>query len=312
MCAPEMIAALCKLILILPLINACTHLQPTPRPSMTHVDIQGVKVNYERSDLNNSGKPTLVFLHGLGASLESWNDIFPRLAAELPVVRLDLRGHGLTDKPNDDRYSLEDQALLLSSFIDTLKLQRVILVGHSYGGGVALMTYLMSKRDGRDLPVEALILIDNAGYAQRLPFFVKTIENPALQFLSNLFPATVRSRVLLNSLFYVKSQVTDERVTRYAKYFDLPGAHHAVGQAAKSLVPKNLDYWVSRYRDIDVPVLIIWGENDPVIDVSIARRLSQDIHGSKLELLEETGHVPHEERPDEVIPLILDFAKALQ
>ena len=76
----------------------------------------------------------MVLLHGFGASLESWNDILPLLSVEFRIYRLDLKGHGLSDKPRDGRYSTGEQARIVTTFIKDHQLQDVVLLGHSYGG----------------------------------------------------------------------------------------------------------------------------------------------------------------------------------
>jgi pimeloyl-ACP methyl ester carboxylesterase len=278
---------------------------------MKTIAINGVTINYEYERNSKSGSDTVVLVHGFGASLESWNDIYPGLSAKNSVLRLDLRGHGLSGKPPDSLYSLADQAEVLKSLIRGLSLQRVHLVGHSYGGGVVLMTYLSNRTDTAvdAISIKSLILIDSAGYRQNFPFFVTAVEKPALQFLANLFPSTFRAKVLLHKIMSVKSQITDERIDRYAKYFDLPGASHAIGEAARALIPPDLDDLVAQYRTIAVPSQIIWGEEDPAIPLDFGKRFASEIPNARLATLARTGHVPHEERPLETLEIIRAFIK---
>lgn len=303
------IAIIALLHLVLAACSSINTSNTTPEAQnpMSRINIDGITVNYDIHRIARTDVPILVMVHGFGASLESWNDIFPALKEKYSVVRLDLRGHGLTDKPGDDRYSLGDQALLLSKFLAALGDQRIILVGHSYGGAVSLMTYIMSSQSNAKPKIEAIILIDSAGYRQKFPFFVQAVENPMIQFITNLFPAELRARVLLTNIFKVQAQVTSERVNQYAKYFDLPGAAHAINQSAKSLIPPDLDFWVSKYRDISIPVLLIWGRDDPVIKVATAHRFVTDIPNTSLRILDDTGHVPHEERPEPVLRIMEEF-----
>ena len=278
---------------------------------MKTVEINGTTINYEYEPNSKSEGDTVVLVHGFGASLESWNDIYPALSAKYSVLRLDLRGHGLSGKPLDSLYSLADQAEVLRTLIRNLSLQRVHLVGHSYGGGVVLMAYLSNRNNtvGDAINIRSLVLIDSAGYRQSFPFFVTAVEKPTLQFLSNLFPATLRARVLLHKIMSVKSQITEERIHRYAKYFDLPGASHAIGEAARALIPPDLDELVQKYRTIAVPCQIIWGEEDPAIPLDFGKRFANEIPNARLSTLPRTGHVPHEERPLETLKIIQTFIK---
>jgi pimeloyl-ACP methyl ester carboxylesterase len=84
--------------------------------------------------------PPLILLHGLGGSLFTWRHIVAALARGHRVIALDLKGFGHSDKPFDDHYSAVDQAALVSAFIRKRGLRGVALVGHSFGGVVALRT----------------------------------------------------------------------------------------------------------------------------------------------------------------------------
>ncbi|MES2324937.1 MAG: alpha/beta fold hydrolase [Pseudomonadota bacterium] len=279
---------------------------------MKTMKINGTVINYEHRINPNWTGPTIVLVHGFGASLESWEEIFHALCETYSVVRLDLRGHGLSAKPLDSNYSLVDQAVILTALIEKLGLNAVHLVGHSYGGGVVLTAYISSLRAAGISPIKSLILINSAGYRQEFPFFVTAVEKPLIQFFVNLFPAKLRASVLLHKIMMVKAQITGERIERYAKYFDLPGASHAIGEAARALLPADLDSWVASYRDISVPCLIIWGENDPAIPVEFAHRFKQDIPRSTLSILPDTGHIPHEERPQETLSIIKLFVGEIE
>ena len=278
---------------------------------MNTTELNGISINFEHRINPKASGATVVLVHGFGASLESWNDIIDSLSARHSVLRFDLRGHGRSAKPIDQAYSLADQAQILKSLISKLALGQVHLVGHSYGGGVVLMSYLSELGNNRTTTaVRSLVLIDSAGYRQDFPFFITAVEKPALQFLANLFPATIRARVLLTKIMKVQAQVSDERIHRYAKYFDLPGSSHAIGEAARALIPPDIDMWIAKYKEIAVPCQIIWGEEDPAIPVEMGYRFAQDIAASKISVLAHTGHIPHEERPDEVISILLKFFKS--
>ncbi len=97
-----------------------------------------VTLHYEEE---GSGPP-LLLVHGLGESSFTWHDVVPALAARFRVIALDLKGFGRSDKPEDDAYGADDQAALIANFIVSRGLENVTLVGHSFGGTVALRTAL--------------------------------------------------------------------------------------------------------------------------------------------------------------------------
>jgi pimeloyl-ACP methyl ester carboxylesterase len=271
------------------------------------VRVRGVDINCEISgpDPGTAGL-SAVLLHGFGASLQCWSRVLPMLERIYPIVRIDLRGFGFSARPRDERYTLEEQTAIVVDAMKALRLRRVVLAGHSYGGAVACLTCLTAQRDA-DCRVAGLVLIDSASYPQRLPFFVSNLRHPIARYLAGLTPATWRSMFVLRQIVTDRSQVDDDMVERYAFFMRLPGAGYAFSKVAE-----QIGAWEKRgigeaIKAIDVPTLIVWGDEDPSIPVEFAHRLHRDIRGSELHVLPGVGHLPHEERPQEAAALMLQF-----
>lgn len=276
------------------------------------VDVDGVRIHYTAST-GSPDTPTLVLLHGFGASIESWFDVHPLLAAKFPVVRLDLLGHGFSDKPRNGDYSPRGHARIVAGVLEKLGLKRVVLVGHSLGGAIALLIEIESQTKPRSFAIAGLVLIASGGYAQEvLPFFIETLRFAPTRFLSGLIPSEQRARYVLEQLFFDKSRVTAERVRRYAHFMSLPGYHKAMVQTALNIVPPDLEQLTARIKDVTAPTLILWGERDRTVPVENAYRFHQDIEGSVLRILPQTGHMPPEERPQQVVESIVRFVAALK
>lgn len=268
-----------------------------------------IEINFE---IHGQGPHTLLLIHGYGASLESWRDIQPFLVDSFTLYLIDLKGFGLSSKPNDGAYSIEDQAEIVVSFIKHHKLKNFILGGQSYGGGVALVTYFKLQDIKNHKRVNALLLIDSAGYLQKFPFFISILRVPVLnRIILKGVPAYFRARYTLKRLFFDKTVVTRKRIERYARFFDLPGSHNSFIEVAKQIVPNNPDAIIKRIPKIRIPTLILWGDNDPVIPREHGHRFNKEIQNSKLEVIQECGHVPHEEKPEETSEFITKFFKNL-
>lgn len=117
-------------------------------------------------------------MHGFGSSLLTWTDIEPYLTETATLFELDLKGHGRSPKPRDHRYSLQDQTALATSFILENDLRDIVLLGHSYGGAVALLTFLSLRRLGEPQRIRNFVLIANAAYPQKFPFFIRILRSP--------------------------------------------------------------------------------------------------------------------------------------
>lgn len=284
---------------------------PVGEPVRREVDAAGVKISYELTGDTLSGKPTVVLLHGFGAALESWSDIQPAVAAEYPVLRLDLKGFGLSSKPRDDKYSAKDQADVVTAALKALGARRVVLVGHSFGGAVAFATYLKlrAENDGR---IVGLGFIDPGVYEQPLPFFITTLRSEITRWLMYRFTtADWRAEAVLRRVYAHDSVMTAERVRRYAKYLDLPGAHYAFEKTAEQIVPPDVAGLEAQLKTISVPTLAIWGGDDRIVPLRYAYRFRTDVPGVRFFILDETGHAPHEERPADTARLLLEFLKSL-
>jgi pimeloyl-ACP methyl ester carboxylesterase len=301
-----------RLFLAVALLSGCSyrhrvHPGPTTEPARREVEVQGVRIAYEYTGDSATARPVLVLLHGFGSSLESWSDIQPMLAAEHPVLRIDLKGFGLSGKPRDDRYAPGDQAEIVASVIRTLGIRRPILVGHSFGGAVAFTTYLRLRAEG-DRRTAALVLIDAGVYQQDLPFFIEVLRSRFTRFLMYTFTTPDwRALAVLRRAYHRDNAITAEWVRRYSRYFDLPGAHYAFERSAAQIVPPDAAELERQLTTIAVPTLVIWGAQDLIIPVKFAHRLRQDVPGVVVKILDDTGHAPQEERPRETARLLLDF-----
>ena len=274
-----------------------------PRESI--FEYRGTSIHYED---RGRGRP-LILLHGYGASTYSWRHVLPYFSKSYRVIAIDLKGFGLSDKPADGDYSVLEQSRMVYEFIRVHRLKNVVLAGHSLGGAVSLLTYLMQADQGTH-PISKLILIDTASYKQDLPLFISILTVPIINELSlSLTSSNFKSRMILKKAFFDHSKITKEMVTTYGANLSLPGASQALIKTARQMLPDNLEEISERYKSIAVPVLLIWGKNDEIVPLEIGRKLAGNIPNSKLVVVPNCGHVPQEECPNEAIEAMASFLK---
>jgi pimeloyl-ACP methyl ester carboxylesterase len=254
---------------------------------------------------HGSGEPVLC-IHGFGASLYSWRHLAPALARTHRVVLLDLDGFGKSPKPADGKYSIHDHVRRVSEFIRAHDLSGVTLVGHSFGGGVALLVALRLRADAKYAP-KRLVLVDNIAYRQHLPLFVRMLQSPIGSLALRALPATALIRHVLKLAYFDDERITPEAVAEYARALDMPGGREAMARTAKGMIPPDIDDLTPRYRDIAIPTLILWGRQDAIVPLAIGERLHRAIADSELVVVERCGHIPHEECPDEAVRAVIDF-----
>jgi pimeloyl-ACP methyl ester carboxylesterase len=293
------------------MLTSCSNL-PAPPASLAQAwgeqktfHYQGIKINYYEA---GGGRP-LVLIHGFAACAYTWRLLGPELARDFRVFTLDLKGCGLSDKPEDGRYAVSDQAEMVAAFLRDRGLRNTVLVGNSMGGGVALLTYFLLRPEdpGR---VTGLVLVDSAGYPQKLPWFIRLARVPLLNTLgAAVLSPRFATTLVLRKCYYYKEKITQEMIDTYAYYGSLPGAVAALKETARQIVPGEIESLVARYKTIRVPTLIIWGEEDKVVPVENARKFNRDIPDSQMVIFPRCGHLPQEEEPRETRRLIVEFAK---
>ena len=244
-----------------------------------------------------NGKP-LVLIHGIFSSAFVWHKNIDELSHHFDVIAVDLKGYGYSDKPADGRYSREDIRQFMIDFMDAINVEKAIVGGHSWGGGIAMDLALACPQR-----VEKLVLIDSIGYPLKHNFLSWLLKLPGMgKFLLALCDKDTLEWILKKGVFFEPSLVTDEEIEGWIRPYYVKGSV----QAALEL--RNFDFVIGeQLKDISCPVLIIWGQDDKCLPVKFAERFKQDIKGSVLNIIPNCGHNPQEEKPKEVNELIRKF-----
>ncbi len=261
-----------------------------------------VRIRYQQ---HWQGHPqTLVFIHGFGANSLYWLPLTDQLRHRYNTVALDLKGSGYSDKPRDGRYRLSDQAAIVAAFLEVRDLRRVVLVGHSLGGAVALLTALQQNQ-GR---IIGLILVDSAAQGQPLPDFVRVLRLPVVGLLlPALLPDRLIMRHVLTQVFADPRRVTPELIDLCLPFLKMPGAWEALRETAKQIYWEDLDAVRDALARFTLPALILWGEQDRLFSVDSARQLQKVIPGAELVIIPNAGHNPHEEQPAATLAAMTSF-----
>jgi pimeloyl-ACP methyl ester carboxylesterase len=270
-----------------------------PHSDYSHfADIDGVRIHYQEK---GTGTP-LVLIHGYTSSTYSWKDVFEPLSKDFHLIVVDLKGFGFSGKPDGD-YTRRAQATLVAHLLEHLNIEKAWLCGNSMGGEVALNVALASPER-----VAGLILIDSAG-----------VEIPGKESLAPgylMVPGIGRILVAvsltrdklvrqgLEKSFYDQTKVTEDRVANYYRPLKTRGGQLGALRARTqwSLFPVE-----SELSKINVPTLILWGDQDQLIPLAAGRKLNSLIKDSRLVIFNNCGHLPQEEMPARTIDEITKF-----
>lgn len=267
------------------------------------VDPYGSKVDvggYALKVVDMGTGQAVVMIHGFGDSAYCYHkNVQALLDSGFRVILVEQPGLGQSDiPPQPYTCSVENQAEAIRTALDNLGMDRFLLVGHSMGGGIAL--YLATHYPQR---IGKVICIDGACYQ---PESMRLFANPIALSIGKFIVGPWFVRMALNDAFYDKSKVTDAMVAEYAKPLEKQGYMDALAGLARDFFSEKFTAMVQRYEGLSPPLDIIWGEQDKWLPPEFGRRLAATVGGSRLHMLKEAGHSPHQERPETFNALMVD------
>ncbi|WP_051361829.1 alpha/beta fold hydrolase [Solimonas soli] len=254
------------------------------------VQIAGFDIAYLDSadDAARGDDAPLVLVHGIGADKDNWSQIAPFLRGTGRIVALDLPGFGESSKPLDADYSIDQQVARLAQFLDALRIPHAHLGGNSMGGAIVL-----AFAKAHPERVASLWLLDPAGVgsAKESEMFRAYRENGQYLLFSKTpddFPHVMALAMSRQPL--VPWSVTHELALAAAANYQL---HTRIFRDLTQELP-HLEQDVA---GLPTPTLIVWGEQDRVLDVSGAEILHQALPNSQVVLMPGIGHMPMLEAP---------------
>ena len=261
--------------------------------------------------IKGSGPPMLL-VHGFASCRYTFRYIIDAFCDTYTTFAIDLLGHGDSPKPKGADYSLYRQSELVRDVIDRHGLENVTLIGHSFGGGVSLKVALDELTDGSSR-LKNLVLIGSASFAQKFPPFIGVLRHPILgRILPPFVPAKVGAKRALRFAYHNRDRITPEQIEGWAVPNRAKGIRYSMRQTALQILPPNLDELTAKYPSIDLPTLLIWGQQDRVVPLSIGKRLHEVLPDSQLKIVPDCGHVPQEEWPELTIDLLRSFLNKQQ
>lgn len=254
-------------------------------PDSQFLELDGMQVHYR--DVGRG--PVLVLLHGLMASLHTWNAWTAQLQQHYRVISLDLPNFGLTGPhpKGMQRYLYSD---FLEHFLQALDIHQCAIAGNSLGGWVAWEYAARYPQRAT-----ALILIDSAGYFFVPPPFMMTLAMPGGGWLyaRTRIPRQQVSQ-LLKDVYYHPERVTADQIQRYHDMLMASGARTAAARVMRFIRDQG-GFDTSLLARVKQPVLIQWGADDPWLPLAHAREFQAALADARLQIYAECGHLVQEE-----------------
>ena len=254
--------------------------------------------------------PPLLLLHGLLVTSHSFVRLIPELAGDRRVLAPDLPGCGDSDRPPPvlcADYSPRWQAAALLELLDRLGLAQVDLVGHSWGGAIAVCL-----ADAAPARVRRLALIDPTLFAMPVPFEGRLALLPRLgpYMFQNMYRRNELRRYL-GRAFSSEKLVDEADVDLYWDRLARSGGREAAHAMLMQLLGADtMAAMLPRMRALTAPTLVVWGDRDGIVPREHADRVAAAIPGAALRWIEGCGHSPPEEQPEALAALLREHLDA--
>lgn len=268
-------------------------------PDSRLATVQGVRLHYKTAGETTPDGPAFVLLHGFGASVYSWHELMAPLGEIGFAVAFDRPAFGLSERPTAWRgvnpYGPEAQVDLTIGLMDTLGLDRAVLIGNSSGGAVAAQVALEHPER-----VAGLVLIGAAVYRSGgAPAWTRPLlYTPQLDRLGPVFMRGLAGEPgenFLASAWSDPSRLDQATRDAYREPLRVDGWDRALWELSRASREPGLE---GKLTSIAVPGLVVTGADDRIVPPELSERLATDLPDAELVVLPGCGHVPQEECPD--------------
>ena len=258
--------------------------------------------------------PVLLLLHGLGCDHTTWEPVIDALAKRYTVIAPDLLGHGRSAKPRAD-YSVGGYANAMRDLITVLGIDKVTVVGHSFGGGIAMQfAYQFPER------TERLILVASGGLGPEVSPAIRAITTPGFHQVMGLLTLPGVRHVGMAGLRALSgaplkhARDLDEVANIYDSFKD-PYARHAIQHVVRAVVDwrgQIVTMADRAYLTEAMPMCVVWGRDDRVIPVRHADNVGELAPLARVEVIPNAGHFPHKDHPHRFAKIVHEFIRTTQ
>lgn len=251
------------------------------------ININGLDVHFKAEGAG----PPLLLLHGVLGSLFDWDAWTAQLKDHYRILRLDIPGFGLTG-PANFRWNEDELTRFFYRSLEVLGLERCYVAGSSLGGYMAWKATVK-----RPDVITKLILVDAAGYPQKIPRALRFFITPVIdRFAAKMTPRWVFDQAV-SSLFVDPSRITPEFRNRFYDMLLREGNRESAREVLTYMNSRK-DEYPEEIATIKIPTLIMWGSEDSWVPTRIATMFKKDIPGAEVIIYPNVGHLPMMEVPE--------------
>ena len=267
------------------------------------VEIDGMQVHFRDEGITTDSVP-LVLIHGTGASLHTWEGWVKALKANHRIITFDLPAYGLTGPNAQGDYSQNYYVEFVEKLLIKLAVKKCVLGGNSLGGSIT-WAYALAH----PARVQKMILVDAGGYPMKSKSVPIAFQLARLPVLSSLFKYVTPRSIIEKSIHNVyvhDERITDKLIDRYYELALRAGNRKAFIERMKVSIASDK---YLKIKTLMMPTLIIWGQQDGLIPLTVGEQFHQDLANDTLVIFKDLGHTPMEEDSDNTVKAVVDFLR---
>lgn len=282
------------------------------KKSGTNIETNNIKIGGYNIHYITAGQgPPLLLVHGANIGWGQWYLNVKQFSDNFKVFAIDLPGSGLSTKVDESDMNFDKVFVQVTSeFINKMNIAPVNFVGHSFGGWIGKK--IASKSNEQ---INKLVLVNTPGFGNYAPFkFKLTSISPIMSLLkkTKFKPSRKNTQNFLESAVEKPESIKEELVEYVYTSSEIPGSHTPISLVSKSVSLAGLkkEYLTTDFLDkIKCPTLIIWGEKDSSLPISLAKKGNKLLPNSRLHIHSNVGHVPNIENPTLFNEHVIKFLK---
>ena len=262
------------------------------------IDLGGRSTHYIEK---GEGEP-VILIHGFFYDSYMWSENIDALAEHFKVYAIDLWGGGYSTRELLD-YGYQLYADQVLNFMDSLDITSAMLVGQSMGGGTAIKFCVQNRKK-----VNKLILVSAAGMPNPMVLTARFFTLPFIgEFFLSLKTDAIRKKTLRDVFINNKEFITQRYFDNVTRAQKIKGSIETGLMILRKNFLDTLSDEIHQLGKMDIPIMMVWGREDKAIPLACGEKMHQILEGSRLEIIDDAGHVPQSERPEVFNRLALNF-----
>ncbi|MFM8874539.1 MAG: alpha/beta fold hydrolase [Anaerolineae bacterium] len=299
--------ALGPFVIPVPTLDGLVSEQEFVDPDSQFIEINGVNIHYKEAGV---GERTFILLHPFGGSTYSWREVIDEFAQYGKVIAYDRPAFGLTERPlpgdwEENPYGMKANVEILRELLDSMGVEKAVLVGNSAGGGVAVAFALEYPER-----IDELILVDPGVGGGRGPQFpawaLPVMWTPQMRHLGPLMMRDYQESLprTLERGWFDQTKLTNEIRERHLQILKIKNWDKAFYELTFAPAYPELRPLLP---NLTVPVLVVAGQEDRLIRSWYFEAVATEIPEATLNLIPQCGHMPQEECPTEFMEVVLKY-----